>query len=631
LRLSFITTDKNFSAFFWTQFLGAFNDNFFKNSLLMLIAYRGVTVMGLDEKSLVALSGGIFILPFFLFSPLAGLISDKYEKSKIMRVTKLWEVAVMIIAAIGIYFSWYGPLLLVLFFMGLQSTFFGPVKYSILPSILNKDDLTEGNAYVIMGTYVAILAGTIVGGISTKIENIDSYIGIALIAVAVVGYFTSRGVGKVKVGDPDLTIQSNPLPEFKKLYKICRQSPAVWNSVLGISWFWFFGAGVLSVLPIYCKDFLGADQSVATLFLAMFTVGIGIGSVLAEKLSFKRVEIGLVPIGSLGMTLFLVALYFIRPTWPISADNLISMVPFLETTIGWSILITFLVMCIFCGLFIVPLNTLVQERADSKNISRVIAGNNIINSLFMVVSSLTVMLFYSLDMSTPQIFLAFGVMNIIVAVYIYSIVPEFTLRFYSWILSNILYRVKTKGLENIPHEGGVFLASNHVTFVDWLIIYGACKRPARFVMHNDYFEIPIAKWILKQAKVIPIASARENSKLLQSAFEQMSNELNEGEVVIIFPEGHLTNDGTLQPFRPGISKAMEKDPVPVVPVTLKGFWGSSFSRASKGFLPKQFRRPVEVTFLPALPPDGFDLNHLESVVAKDLGETPPHKKSESEP
>ncbi|MEZ4872050.1 MAG: MFS transporter [Bdellovibrionales bacterium] len=626
MRLSMIITDKNFASFFWTQFLGAFNDNFFKNALLVLVAYRGVTLLGMNESTIVALAGGVFILPFFLFSPLAGQICDKFQRSKVIRLTKVWEAIIMFIAGLGFYFQSYGMLLIVLFFMGLQSTFFGPAKYSIIPELVEKDDLTEGNAFIELGTFVSILLGTIAGGLATTIEGVDTVIGFGLVGVSIVGYLTSRGVRDVPIGDPDLKIDFNPIPQFVSLFKICSSQLAVWNSVLGISWFWFFGAGILSVLPIYCKNYLGVDQGVATLFLAMFTVGIGLGSIIAEKLSFKRVEIGIVPIGSLGMTLFLIDLFLVEPNWTPDVQNLMTLSQFVSHDQSWRLLIDFLLMSTFGGMFIVPLYTLVQERADHKYLSRIIAGNNILNALFMVISSLLVMLFYQLNLTTAEIFLAFAMMNVIAAIYIYTIVPEFTLRFYTWILSHILYRVEAKGLENIPTQGGVFLASNHVTYVDWLIIFSACPRPARFVMHYRFFEIPIVKWVLKQAKVIPIAGANEDRELMVKAFDQISNELKNEEVVIIFPEGMLTRDGQLNPFRPGIVKALEKDPVPVVPVTLKGFWGSSFSKHSKGFFPRQFRRPVTVTFHPPISPSEFELHKLEEVIAGDLGETPPHKR-----
>ena len=630
MRINLITGNKKFAPFFWTQFWGAFNDNFFKNALVILIAYKGIKVMGMDESMLVALSGGIFILPFFLFSPIAGQICDKFERSRVMRYVKLLEVAIMTIAGIGFFFGIYELLLFVLFLMGFQSTLFGPIKYSIIPDLIPEGELTEATAFVQLGTFVSILLGTIIGGFSSGLDGVENYIGLGLVAVAALGYFHSRGVPELKPASPELEITYNPGPNFKSLWNISREKIAVWNSILGASWFWFFGAGILSVLPVYCKDYLGVSSNVATGFLAMFTLGIGTGNMLAEKFSGKKVEIGIVPLGSLGMTIFLLDLYFVQIPWQANPEALMSFNEFWAFSEGKRLLFDFFMMSVFGGIYIVPLYTLMQERPDPKVRSRVIASNNIMNAVFMVVSSVMVMACYHFKLTTAEIFMVLAVMNVVVAVYIYTVVPEFTLRFYSWILSNVLYRVKAKGIENIPHDGPVMLASNHVSFIDWLIISGACARPARFVMHEDYFEVPVIKSVLKQAKVIPIAGAKENPKRLQKALEQISSELKEGEVVIIFPEGTLTRDGKLNPFRPGIQKMIDKDPVPVVPVTLKNLWGSFFCRGKAGSFPWKLRATIEVEFHPVIPAEKFDYVRLEAFIAEQMGEEAPSRRLKSE-
>ena len=618
-----MTRNKKFAPFFWTQFWGAFNDNFFKNALVLLITYKGIKVFGMDESMLVALSGGVFILPFFLFSPIAGQICDKYERSMVMRRVKLLEMAIMAIAAIGFLFDVYGLLLFVLFLMGFQSTLFGPIKYSIIPDLIPEEELTEATAFVQLGTFISILLGTIIGGATSGLEGVENYIGLCLVAVAGLGYFHSRGVPDLKPASPELEITYNPIPNFKSLWKISREKIAVWNSIVGASWFWFFGAGILSVLPVYCKDYLGVSSNVATGFLAMFTLGIGTGSMLAEKFSGRKVEIGIVPLGSLGMTIFLIDLFLVNIPWQVNPEALMSFGEFWSYTEGKRLLVDFFLMSVFGGIYIVPLYTLLQERSDSKVRSRVIASNNIMNAIFMVVSSLMVMACYHFELTTAEIFFVLAVMNVVVSVYIYSVVPEFTLRFYSWILSNILYRVNVKGVENIPHDGPVMLASNHVSFIDWLIISGACSRPARFVMHEDYFNVPIIKSVLKQAKVIPIAGGKENPGRLKEALKQISAELKEREIVIIFPEGTLTRDGKLNPFRPGIQKMVEQDPVPVVPVTLKNLWGSFFCRGKRSKFPWKLRATIEVEFYPVTPPNKFDYKRLEAFIAEQLGEEAP--------
>lgn len=605
--------NKKFTSFFWTQFLGAFNDNFLKNALVVLVTFKGVTLLGLNTQSLVALAGGLFILPFFLFSPLAGQLSDKFERSKLIKTIKLAEIPSMMLAAYAFYSHNYFLLFITLFLMGLQAALFGPVKFSIIPELVNNDEMTKANAFVEMGTFIAILLGTIGGSIATTVENSELVISACLIVFSILGYITSYFVPSVAIADPQLKVKLNPISEFKALFKLAHQREAIFNSILAISWFWFFGAGVLSVLPIYCHDFLKVDEKVVTLFLTMFTFGVGMGSLLSEKLSFKRAEIGIVPLGSLGLTIFLIDLYFISQWWGPKTDSLFTLTDFFEQKYSIRLVVDFFLMSLFGGLFIVPLYTLLQERSTAQFRSRVIAANNISNAMFMVISSLTIAVFYHFKLNSSQIFMVFALMNMAVAIHVYRVVPEFTLRFYSWILSHVMYKIRVRGLEHIPLDGAVVLAGNHVTFIDWLLISGACKRPSRFVMHYRFFEMPLVKTIFRQAKVIPIAGRDQNEKIMLQAFETVSAELKDQQVVCIFPEGQLTQDGKLNQFRPGISKIIAKDPCPVVPFTIKNLWGSVFSRNNE----KKFsfkRRLVELEFYPAITHEKFSVENLEAVI-----------------
>ncbi|MCB0362701.1 MAG: MFS transporter, partial [Bdellovibrionales bacterium] len=287
-----------FSPLFWTQFFGALNDNFLKNSLVMLITFKGIKLFGFESSVLVAFAGGIFILPFFLFSTHAGQLADKYEKSFLVVVTKIWEVGIALIASVGFYLESYGILLLLLFLMGVQSTFFGPLKYSIIPDLVEKEDLTEANAYVEMGTFVSILLGTIAGGLSTNIENSTAYIITGLITVSIFGLIASRRLPKIGKGQSQLKIKLNPIPSMVDLFRNLAGQKILFQSIIAISWFWFFGAGILSILPVFGREFLRVGPDIVTAFLAMFTLGIGIGSLICNKLSFKQVEIGLVPLGA---------------------------------------------------------------------------------------------------------------------------------------------------------------------------------------------------------------------------------------------------------------------------------------------------------------------------------------------
>lgn len=425
MSLHLALKDKRFAPLFWTQFLGALNDNFLKNSLVLMITFKNVQVFGLGASELVALSGGIFILPFFLFSTHSGQLADKIEKTLLIRATKIGEIIIAILAAIGFYFEFYTGLLFILFLMGVHSTFFGPVKYSIIPDLVPHNKLTAANAYVELGTFVAILVGTIGGGLAINFGGSLWLIITGLIFVAVLGLWASTKIPPVQVGQPDLKINLNPFPTMLAFGKIIREQKLIFNSILGISWFWFFGAAVLSLLPVYGKDFLGAGPAVITAFLASFTVGIGLGSIICEKLSSKRVELKLVPIGSLGISVFLTDLFFVSPSWTPASNAPLSLLLFFQHFEAWRIFGDFFLMSVFSGLFIVPLYTLIQQRSRPESRSRVIAGNNILNSVFMVTSSLLVMSLHLINLSHPQIFLVLAFLNLIFSIYIFSMTPEF--------------------------------------------------------------------------------------------------------------------------------------------------------------------------------------------------------------
>ncbi|RME18294.1 MAG: MFS transporter [Bdellovibrio sp.] len=617
MRASDLFRGRKFWPLFVTQFLGAFNDNLFKNALVFLIAFKGIQVVGMHSESLVALSGGLFILPFFLFSATAGQLADRYPKHKIVRLTKLWEILVMLLAAFGFYWQWYSLLLFVLFLMGMQSTFFGPVKYSLLPELLEEQELVGGNAYIEMGTFLAILLGTIAGGLMSALPNAEIWIIIGVLSVAVAGFVFSLWVPKVEAQSSALKISWDFFKPTLEILKISAKKKAVFYSLLAISWFWFLGAGILSLVPFYGKSTLGGNQQVVTFLLALFTLGIGLGSIICEKLSFDRVEIGLVPIGSLGISLFLFDLFSIIPSWDPRA-GLMNISDLLSHSEGLRIMFDFFMFSLFGGFYIVPLYTLLQQRSEAGERSRVIAANNIFNALFMVISSLLLMAFYHWKLTNQQIFLMYGLLNLLVAFYVYFKVPEFTLRFWAWVLSHFLYRLKVFGWRHVPEKGPVLLVCNHQSFVDWLIISGAIKRPIRFVMYYKFLNIPFLKHFMKQAKVIPIAGKNEDLCILKQAFETMKESLSRGEVVCIFPEGNLTPDGQIKEFKKGVEKLLKELPVPVVPMALEGLWGGFFSRVNgKAFsVWPRWRHPVKLVVGRPLKPEGLTAKSLEAEVKK---------------
>lgn len=575
-----LLTDKKFFPMFVTQFLGAFNDNVFKNAMVILITFKSFSLGNLGTEQMVALCGGIFILPFFLFSAIAGQVADKFPKNKLMVFTKLWELIVMAMGGFGFIIESIPLLLVTLFFMGLQSTFFGPVKYSILPELLKEDELIHGNSLIEMGTFLAILAGTILGGLLIgPTSSATIIIALVVIFTACLGTLASKKVLKLEANSPELKLNFNPISSTWNIVKISKEVQSVWLSILGISWFWFLGATLLSVFPIYVKDVLHANQQVVTLLLAIFSTGVATGSVACEKLSRERLELGLVPFGSIGMSIFIFDLFIVGGGNIIhSSSTLLTLGDFLSQGFAWRIVLDLFMLSVFSGLFIVPLYTLIQERSGDKFRSRVIASNNIINALFMVTASIMLTVLYSFGVSVIGLFLIMSILNTCVAIYIYGLIPEFFLRFFCVILSRVFYRVKVSGESAIPKEGPAVLVCNHVSFADWLLIAASIKRPVRFVMHHGFFKIPVIKYLFKAAKVIPIASKNDNSDTYARAFEKISSELSDGELVCIFPEGKITSNGQLNIYKKGIEKIISKNPVPVINMTLVGMWGSFFSR-----------------------------------------------------
>ncbi len=567
--------ERRFLPFFGAQALGAFNDNVFKNVLLILATYHAATYSSLDPRVLTNLAGGLFILPFVLFSGIAGQLADRHDKSRVLKVVKACEIVIMAVAVVGFISQNIGLLLAALFLMGMHSTFFAPAKYGLLPEVLADTELVGGNALIQMGTFVAILFGTLFAGLLAAHGDIG-VICTALIVIAVSGFTISLAIPRLAPAAPALRIDWRPWTSAWSNIQAARESRTVLLSILGISWFWFYGALVLAQLPLFSRDVLGGNEEVVTILLLVFSAGVGIGSLLCERLSGHKVEIGLVPFGSIGLTAFAVDLYFAVPHAP--AGSGLSALDYLHTAGAWHVLLDLGLIGVFGGFFIVPLNALVQQRARREVISRVIGANSILNAVFMVAAAVFGAAALKWGMSIPQVLLAAGILNACVAIYIYSLVPEFLLRFFAWLLVNVMYRLRASGLDRIPERGPALLVCNHVGFVDAIVISAACRRPIRFIMESSIFRIPVLSTIFKGMKAIPVAPAREDPQVYERAFQIVAEELRNGHLVCIFPEGRLTSDGEIAAFRPGMMRILKDSPVPVVPMALSGLWNSMFSR-----------------------------------------------------
>ncbi len=580
---------RRFAPFFWTQFFGAANDNLFKFAFTVLVTYQ-LSVSWLPPAQAGLAIGALFVLPYLLFSATSGQLADKFEKTTLIRLVKNLEIGIMLLAAWGFYASLVPLLLSCIFLLGLHSTLFGPVKFAYLPQHLSERELTGGNGMVEMGTFVAILLGNVAGGLLIATPLVGAHhVAMAGFALALIGRASAQFVPRSPATDPNLVINWNPFSETWRNLKLARGNIVVFRTLLGISWLWFFGAVFLSNFPAFAKDVLHGDEQVASLLLVVFSVGIGVGSLLCETLSRRHVEIGLVPLGAIGMTLFAIDLYFASRALPPSATLTLSQ--FVAVGANGRVMIDLALMSLFAGLFSVPMYALMQLRTPATHRARIIAANNILNALFMIASAVIAGALLRAGFSVPQLFLFIGIANAVVAAYIFLLVPEYLLRFVAWIASRIVYRFKVSGDEHIPTEGAAILVANHVSFVDAVLLMAASPRPIRFIMDHQIFKVPVLGWMFKLAKAIPIAPQKVDAQIYERAFAEARRVLDEGDLLCLFPEGGITRDGTLQPFKGGIMKILETHPVPVVPIALTNLWGSFFSRVEGGrAMSKPFRR-----------------------------------------
>ncbi|MGI9886006.1 MFS transporter [Vibrio chagasii] len=611
---SSLLTQKRFLPYFITQFLGAFNDNIFKNVLLLFVAFASVDTLPISSNLFINLAAGLFILPFFLFSALAGVLADKYEKSWFIRKVKLLEVVIMSLGAIGFIYESYGILLLLLFLMGTQSAFFGPVKYALLPQQLKTKELVSGNALVETGTFLAILIGTLGAGIIASEESAKLVAAICIVSFAVLGYVSSCFIPEAPSNAPDLKVKWQPIKLTKATLAIAKKDRPTFQALMSISWFWFLGATYLTQFPNFTKLHLNGTESSVAFLLALFSVGIAIGSLACDKLSNHRIEIGIVPMGSLGISIFGLLM---ATSIPESLPEFSSFQQFVTYSELWPLFAYLLLLGISGGIFIVPLYSLMQLRAKPDERAQVIAGLNIYNSLFMVGSAVMGIVCLSvLELSIPQLFILLALLNTFVMLYLFYQVPIYAFRFFTWVVTHTMYRVKHKNLHNLPENGGALIVCNHVSYMDALLLSAVCPRLIRFVMEEDYAKLPPLRRFLKRAGVIPISST--NRRSIRNAFNEVEQALHEGHIVCIFPEGKLTSDGEVAEFMRGMELIIRRSPVPVIPMALKGLWGSYFSRykgrACKG-LPTRFWTKLEIEAGEPISPTDASCQTLRQAVA----------------
>ena len=589
-----LLTQRRFAPFFWVQFLGAGNDNVFKFAFTVLVTYQ-LQVSWLPPAMAGLVIGALFIFPFLLFSATSGQLADKFPKERLIRLVKDLEIVIMLLAGYGFLQQNVPVLLSCVFLMGLHSTLFGPVKFAYLPQHLSERELTGGNGMVEMGTFVAILLGNVAGGLLIAMPLVGgSYVAGACLLIALAGRVCAQGVPVSPATDPALRINWNPFTETWRNLKLAHGNLVVFRSLLGISWMWFFGAVFLANFPAFARDVLSGNEQVASLLLVVFSVGIGAGALLCEVLSRRHVEIGLVPLGAFGMTVFSVDLYFAASG--LGASSAMGAAEFLARPAHWRVLADLALLSLSAGIYSVPMYALIQMRSQPTHRARIVAANNILNALFMIASSLMAGALLAAGLTVTELFLVIGLLNAVVAAYIFLLVPEYLLRFVAWIASRLIYRFRVRGDEHIPTQGAAVLVCNHVSFVDAVLLMAASPRPIRFVMDHRIFRIPVLGALFRLARAIPIAPQKEDPAVYQAAFERAAAVLRDGDLLAIFPEGGITRDGQLQPFKGGIMKILARaadDGVraPVIPLALTHLWGSYFSRIEQGgAMVRPFRR-----------------------------------------
>ncbi|HEY7170956.1 MAG TPA: acyl-[ACP]--phospholipid O-acyltransferase [Vicinamibacterales bacterium] len=571
---------RGLQPFLWTQFLGAFNDNLFKIVVSMLAIHAVGAARAGRELSIVS---AVFILPFLLFSGYAGQLADIYSKRTVLIVSKSLEIVAATLGLVAFAFGHLQLTYVVLFLIALQATFFSPAKYGILPEMLPDRDLSRANGVLEMSTFVAIVLGTAVGGYLFEAWRDHLWaVGLLVVAVAAVGTASSFWIPPVAAATPAQRVDRNPWGEIWTGIETLRRDRVLWLTVIGISYFWFLGSLLQLVVLLFGADVMGLSDTWVGVLTAFAAIGIGAGSLAAGRLSGDKVELGLAPIGAIGMGLFAIVLARSGHSFTLAAINL--------TLVGF-----------FGGLFAVPLNALLQQRSGGDEKGRLMATNNFLNMVaIMLASGVLSLLSDRMRLAPDRIMLVFGALTLVSSIYVLSVVPEFLVRFTLWLFTHTVYRIRIVGQDNVPFRGPALLVCNHLSHVDGALVGACVQRFIRFLVYKPYYEHWLLHPVMKLMKVIPIAAGRQ----APAALEHARHELERGHVVCIFAEGAISRTGNLLPFKRGMERIVDGLDVPIVPVYLDRVWGSIFSFKGGRFFwkwPLRIPYPVTVAFGRPLP------------------------------
>ena len=589
-QFSLLKTNR-FMPLFLTQFLGAFNDNVFKNALVILITYQFSTSFAISTEILITIAAGVFILPYFLFSATAGQLADKYEKSKLIRYVKFAEILVMSLACAGFYLENVLMLLFVLFLLGTQATFFGPLKYSILPDHLKTNELIAGNALIESGTFLAILLGTILGGILAMFKSGPFLVSIASLVIAFGGFITSLSIPHAKINDPGLKINLNIVSESLRIVRNTFAKRELYLAIIGISWFWLIGATYLSQFPSYAKNILGADSSIVTLFLTFFTAGIGLGSMLCNRLLKGEIHATYVPLAAIGITIFGIDLVFASENHMTNTGELITFFQFLSHFSSWRILFDLFMLATCGGIYIVPLYAILQHESDSERRSRAIAANNIINAMFMVLASIATSLMLFLHINVTGVFLVAAIANLAAAIYLCNLLPDALLKSSLIWLFKTFYRVEVHGMENYHAAGNrVLIIANHASLLDPPLIAAFLPDKLSFAVDSDIAKKWWVKFFLKFVVAYPVDPSNP------LAAKAMIEYLRENHRVVIFPEGRVTVTGALMKIYEGPGLIADKADAMLLPIRIEGAQFTTFSYL-KGVVKQRWFPKITLTIL----------------------------------
>ena len=563
---------KRFMPLFITQALGAFNDNVLRFSVAILITYS-LAASGGNAATQLALAAAFFTLPFFLFSGIAGQLADKHDKAHLTTRIKLAEIAIMAFGALALWTESTTLMFLALFLTGTQSTFFGPIKYGILPQHLAEDELVGGNALIEVGTFVSILLGTLYGGMLINQSFGMPLVAATMIGLATLGWLASRQIPIAAPPDPDLKVDYNVITSTKQVLGHATEKTHVFRAILGISWFWFLGSVFLTQIPAFARDILNAGEPVTNLFIATFTIGIAAGSMLTNRLLNGEVSVKYVPIAAILTTLAIIDLWWASSSTEAVNSGLMSVSGYLSDGNNWRILIDLALIAGFGGLFVVPLYAYIQLHSADEHRSRVIASNNVINAAFMTAAAILTFLAASSGMSIPQIFLTVGIANALVALYICTILPQELVKYLGRRFFRLFYRVEVQGMENYKAAGDkAVIVANHVSFLDGPLLGAFLPKRANFAINTFTSNNWWAKPAFALFDLLPIDPTNPMST------RTLVQELQKDRHVVIFPEGRITSTGALMKVYEGPGTIAHMADAPVLPIRIDGAQRSIFSR-----------------------------------------------------